>query len=76
MKQQSNFSSGEEHNAAEQQNQQPTAREFASVEEMLRHDAANIPVPPRIAERLQQSARDLPQPKTAWWKRVFGGTRS
>ena len=60
--------------AAEQQAQQQTVREFASAEELLRYDAAHTPVPPGIAQRLQKSTGDLPRPKTAWWKRLFGGT--
>ena len=32
--------------AEQQQTQSPSAREFASVEEMLRHDALHTPVPP------------------------------
>ena len=56
-----------------EQTQSQAAREFASVEEMLRYDAAHTPVPPGIAQRLQKSTGDLPRPKTAWWKRLFGG---
>ncbi len=58
----------------EQQTQPSGPREFASVEEMLRYDAAHTPVPPDIAQRLQKSTGDLPAPKAAWWKRWFGGT--
>jgi hypothetical protein len=57
-----------------QQTQQQSVREFASAEELLRYDAAHITVPPGIAQRLQKSTGDLPGPKTAWWKRLFGGT--
>jgi len=58
----------------EHQTQQPAAREFANAEELLRYDAAHTPVPPAIAQRLQKSTGELPQPKLAWWKRLFGGT--
>jgi hypothetical protein len=58
----------------EQQTQQSAAREFANAEEMLRYDAAHTPVPPAIAQRLQKSTGDLPQPKLVWWKHLFGGT--
>ena len=61
---------------AEQQTQQPSAREFASVEEMLRYDAAHTVVPPEIARRLEKSTGDLPAPKPSWWKRLFGGGNS
>ena len=60
--------------AAQQQTQSPSAREFASVEEMLRHDALHTPVPPAIAHRLEESASQLPPPPArAWWRRFFGG---
>ena len=44
---------------------------FESAEEMLRHDAANTPVPPQMRERVMQSisqepVREDPKP---WWKR-------
>ena len=38
------------------------AQEFASVEEMLRHDALHTPVPPAIAHRLEESISQLPPP--------------
>ena len=61
--------------AAEQkQTQASGAKEFSSVEEMLRHDALHTPVPPTIACRLEQSASQLPPPPSrAWWRRFFGG---
>ena len=74
MKQQSKLSQEQQQHAAELQTQQPAAREFANAEEMLRYDAAHTPVPPAIAQRLQKSTSELPPPKLAWWKRLFGGT--
>jgi hypothetical protein len=60
--------------AAQQQTQSSSAKEFASVEEMLRHDALHTPVPPAIAHRLEESASQLPPPSgRAWWRRFFGG---
>lgn len=57
---------------SEQQAQQQSEREFASVEELLRHDALHIPVPPAIAHRLQESASQLPAPsRRPWWRRIF-----
>ncbi len=47
-----------------------SAREFASVEEMLRHDALHTPVPPAVAHRLQASIRQ--SPNRSWWQRLFG----
>ncbi len=48
------------------------AREFASVEEMLRHDALHTPLPPTIAHRLQSSLSQTPAPPLPWWRRLFG----
>ena len=77
MKQQTKLSEEQQQqqHAAEQQTQKQSAREFANAEEMLRYDAAHTPVPPVIAQRLQKSPGNLPQPKAAWWKRWLGGTR-
>jgi hypothetical protein len=60
--------------AVQQQTQSSSPREFASVEEMLRHDALHTPVPPTIAHRLEKSISQLPPPAgRAWWRRFFGG---
>jgi hypothetical protein len=61
--------------AAEQQKtQSSTTQEFASVEDMLRHDALHTPVPPTIAYRLEESVKQLPPSSSrAWWRRFFGG---
>jgi len=60
--------------AAQQLASSSPAKEFASVEEMLRHDALHTPVPPTIAHRLEASASQLePPPSRAWWRRFFGG---
>ncbi|HEV2391938.1 MAG TPA: hypothetical protein VG146_06195 [Verrucomicrobiae bacterium] len=60
--------------ANQQQSQSQPALEFASAEEMLRHDALHTPVPPVIAQRLEQSLRQIPPPTPrSWWRRWFGG---
>jgi len=57
----------------QQQTQSSAAREFGSVEEMLRHDALHTPVPPTIAYRLEESVKELPPSVArAWWRRLFG----
>ena len=53
--------------------QQRNALEFQSVEQMLRHDCLHTPVPPIIAQRLQESVAQLPPPPRSWWRRFFGG---
>lgn len=48
-------------------------QEFATVEDLLRHDALHTPVPPRVAERLVESVSQLPpRPPKTWWHRLFG----
>lgn len=56
---------------AEQMGQKPATREFASVEEMLRHDAARTEPPEAIANRLADSISREPKPGRAWWRRLF-----
>ena len=62
--------------AAEHKSQSQESREFANVEEMLRHDAAQTIVPPDIALRLQKSIGPLPPPNRSWWKRLLRGSNS
>jgi hypothetical protein len=58
----------------EQQTQTGAGIEFATVDDMLRHDALHTPVPPNIAKRLSESlAKEAPIAKP-WWKRLFGGS--
>jgi hypothetical protein len=77
MKRQTKLDSVEQQQAqqtgTEQHQQNATAVEFATAEELLRYDAARTPVPASIARRLQQSAAGLPRSKPAWWKRWWGG---
>ena len=51
MKQESKQRSQEQHQLSH--SQRSSTREFASAEELLRHDAAQTQVPPVIAERLR-----------------------
>ena len=71
MKQQSKLSQEQEQNqAAEVRSQTP--REFANVEELLRHDAAQIAVPDDIAKRLQKSVAEATPPARSWWRKLLG----
>jgi len=73
MKRQIQFSSQEQQQAAqEQQHRQSAPLEFASPEEMLRHDALHTPVPPSIGRRLQESLARLPAARSSWWRRLLG----
>jgi hypothetical protein len=51
--------------------QQQAAREFASVEELIRLDAAETVPPASLAERLNESIAREPKPERPWWKRLF-----
>ena len=60
--------------AGAEQTQQASAQEFATPEELLRHDALHTPVPPNIAHRLAESlGKTAPRPQS-WWRRLFGGS--
>jgi len=71
MKRKTKQSSQEQEQIAEVQSGQVSAREFASAEELIRHDADQIVVPPEVAERLAQSTRSLPKPAQSWWRRFL-----
>jgi hypothetical protein len=72
MKRQSKLTSrqSEQEQQLSHQEAQHSVQEFATVEEMLRHDARHTPVPPNIAHRLQESIG--PAPTRSWWRRLFG----
>jgi hypothetical protein len=61
-----------EQSLTQQQSSETSQKEFATAEEMLRHDAAHTPVPPAIAERLEQSLAQLRPPARSWWRRILG----
>ena len=58
---------------AQTQTQAQRQIEFQNVEDLLRHDALNTPVPESIADRLQHSLDQNPPPPRSWWRRLFGG---
>jgi hypothetical protein len=62
----------QEHTVQHQSQQKPVT-EFATMEEMLRFDAAQTSVPLSVAQRLQRSSADCPKPSPSWWQRFFGG---
>ena len=73
MKRQTKLTQQEqEQQAAGQETRQAVAREFATPEEMLRHDAQHTPIPPAISHRLQNSLAEVPPPPRSWWRRWFG----
>jgi hypothetical protein len=62
----------EEQRLDQQQSHEQSVREFATVEQMLRHDALHTPVPPAITQRLNESIGQLPAPPRPWWRRLLG----
>lgn len=71
------FRTGEEAGLDAQavQRVQPPPLEFATVEDMLRYDAAQTPVPPELAERVNRSlAGEETAPKPSWFQRLLGGS--
>jgi hypothetical protein len=59
--------------AHQQAVQQAAGLEFASVEEMMRHDARQNPPPPELAHRVAESVAGLPKPARSWWQKWFTG---
>jgi hypothetical protein len=73
MKQQAKFIQKQDQ-VAEHQIETKAAKEFSNSDEMLRFDATQTGVPPQIAERLKQSAAQIPPSRPrAWWRNLFGG---
>ena len=72
MKHHTKLTSQEQEQLGEVKTHQTSAREFSSVEELLRHDAGQTTVPSRVAERLGHSIKNEPAPSRSWWKRLFG----
>jgi len=72
MKHQNKFNHQEQEQQSEHTAQQSSAMEFATVEEMLRVDAAQTVTPPGIASRLRESLDDSPQAQRPWWRKILG----
>jgi hypothetical protein len=54
-----------------QSGQQQHGREFSSVEELLRHDAAQSLPPATLETRVASSIAREPPPRRRWWQRLF-----
>ena len=53
---------------------QSEVREFATVEELLRYDNEQNPVPSEVAEKLGKSLEAEPAaPRQSWFKKLLGG---
>jgi hypothetical protein len=74
MKQQSKLTSLEQQqHISLEKTEVKSGREFANVEEMLRHDAAQTSVPSTVMGRLRRSVEREPKPARSWWQRFLGG---
>jgi hypothetical protein len=71
MKRQVKHTSEKQEQLTEAGVQQTSVREFASTEELFRHDASRTTVPPEIAERLARSIQSEPKPARSWWRRFL-----
>jgi hypothetical protein len=47
-------------------------KEFATVDDLLRYDSEQNPVPGDVAERLGKSLDAEPKPEQPWYKKLFG----
>ena len=74
MKRQSKLQSSVEQQQAlgKLEHRQESSLNFATPEEMLRHDALHTPVPPSIARRLKASLAAETPTLRSWWQRLLG----
>ena len=63
----------EQSSAQFQETNQAQVKEFATVDDLLRHDSERNPVPPEVADRLGRSLENEPKAEKPWYKRLFGG---
>ncbi|HAB18740.1 MAG TPA: hypothetical protein PLX89_12065 [Verrucomicrobiota bacterium] len=59
----------EETASATESVQSQTGLEFASPEELVRHDRAQTPIPPTLTRRVEESVANLPPAAKPWWRR-------
>lgn len=51
---------------------QAQVKEFASVDDLLRFDSDQNPVPAEVADRLNQSLAAEPKAQRPWYRKLFG----
>jgi len=72
MKHEKKFREQEQQQVSETQARQAGAKEFGSVEELLRYDASQTAVPPDVTHRLDRSLQKEPCRPRPWWRRILG----
>jgi len=73
MNSESKLRQKEEQIQTEESRQAQTSTEFATAEELLRHDLAQTEVPGVVGDRLNESIAKEPKPAKAWWRRFVSG---
>ncbi len=72
MKHLKTTSNQQQEQTAELHSTNQAGQEFASVEDLLRHDARQTTPPPAIEQRLRESLRDSGDaPRRPWWRRLL-----
>ncbi len=61
-----------EEEASHQESARNSGRQFATVEEMLKYDREQNPVPPEVVERLSASLAAEPKSAKTWYQKLFG----
>ena len=56
----------------QQAQSQTQPMEFATVDDLLRFDSEQNPVPPEVSDRLGRSLEAEPKPEKPWYKKLFG----
>jgi hypothetical protein len=54
-----------------QSNQQQQGKDFASVEDLLRHDASQQHPSDSLERRVAKSIEAEPRPRRRWWQKLF-----
>lgn len=62
-----------EHGQESTSRQEQSGHSFEEVEDLLRYDAAQVPLPAGIEERLRESLAAVPPVRKHWWNRLFRG---
>lgn len=70
MKHESRFNE-EENSRLEESQRQNKPLEFDSAEELIRYDARQTALPPRLLERLRNSIAQSGLGRAQWWRRLF-----
>lgn len=73
MKQKSQFRQQEQQESQVHGETQQKGQEFASVDELIRFDAAQNPPPEGLAERVKRSTEQ--EPKESWFRRLMARWR-